>query len=400
MKTTFLIFGITGDLGRRKLLPALHDIVELPEGQSIRIVGVSRRQVDITELITSSTGSDRLVDMTSVVTMNVAELQDYQDLKQSLAVRADDQLIVYLSVPPSAAADIADFLGQVGLNTPNVKIMFEKPFGFDLESAKEFIQRTGRYFSEAQIYRIDHYMAKEVALELVRLRTDPTTPHHAWSNKDIARIEVVASESIGVEGRADFYEQTGALRDVIQGHLFQLLSLVLMDTSGDFHFRELPIRRLEALRQLGVADPQASVRAQYKGYGEEVGNPGSRTETYAAVTLFSQDPRWSDVDIQVIAGKSLSEKKTAMTVFYKDGTRQEFIEGAVRLGAERLKDGYERVILDAMNGEHAIFTTSPEIIRAWEVLASIQQAWAMEQTPLTVYAPGAAWQDVAPNHSK
>ncbi|MBQ69854.1 hypothetical protein CL689_07455, partial [Candidatus Saccharibacteria bacterium] len=230
MKTTFLIFGITGDLSRRKLLPALQDIVKLPEGNSIEIVGVSRRDVDVGELITSSTGGDRLVDKTSIVTMNLAELQDYKDLKANLGLDPNDQLIVYLSVPPSAAADIADFLGQVGLNTPNVKIMFEKPFGFDLESAQDFIQRNGRYFKEAQIYRIDHYMAKEVALELVRLRTDPTTPHHAWSNKDIARIEVVASETIGVEGRADFYEQTGALRDVIQGHLFQLLSLVLMDT--------------------------------------------------------------------------------------------------------------------------------------------------------------------------
>ena len=400
MKTTFLIFGITGDLSRRKLLPALQDIVKLPEGNSIEIVGVSRRDVDVGELITSSTGGDRLVDKTSIVTMNLAELQDYKDLKANLGLDPNDQLIVYLSVPPSAAADIADFLGQVGLNTPNVKIMFEKPFGFDLESAQDFIQRNGRYFKEAQIYRIDHYMAKEVALELVRLRTDPTTPHHAWSNKDIARIEVVASETIGVEGRADFYEQTGALRDVIQGHLFQLLSLVLMDTGNNFHFDELPGRRLEALRKLEVAHPEASVRAQYEGYEDEVGNAGTRTETYAAVTLESRDSRWSGVDIQVVAGKSLSEKRTAITIFYKDGTRQEFIEGAVRVDSERPKDGYERVILEAMKGEHAIFTTSSEIIRAWEVLAPIQQAWSMEQMPLVMYAPGSSWQTVASTYSK
>jgi len=174
----------------------------------------------------------------------------------------------------------------------------------------------------------------------------------------------------------------------------------LMDTGNNFQFGELPVRRLEALRNLEAAHPEDSVRAQYEGYEDEVSNPGTRTETYAAVTLTSRDSRWSGVDIQVVAGKSLSEKRTAITIFYKDGTRQEFIEGAVRVDSERPKDGYERVILEAMKGEHAIFTTSSEIIRAWEVLAPIQQAWSMEQMPLVMYAPGSSWQTVASTYSK
>jgi glucose-6-phosphate 1-dehydrogenase len=395
MTTKLLIFGITGDLSRRKLLPALHDIVRSGECEPLSIIGISRREVDVSQLIADATGDDTLVERTSVVTMDVANPNDYTHLKDQINLQDDEQLVIYLSVPPSAAADIVDFLGQAGLNDKNVKIMFEKPFGFDTASAHDFIDRTKRYYDESQIYRIDHYMAKEVALELLRMRSDAKSHHHSWSNETIERIEVVASETLGVEDRAEFYEQTGALRDVVQGHLLQLLSLVLMDASDEFTLDELPGRRLAALQNLAVIDPEQTVRGQYQGYDEAVGNPGSRTETYARVNLVSTDTRWTSVEISVATGKKLDVKKTAIIIFYKDGTKDEFIEGALSVSNERLKDGYERVLVEAIKGQKYIFTTSPEIIRAWEVVSRVQQAWAMEDRPLRIYPVGSVINTVA-----
>ncbi len=394
MQTKLLIFGITGDLSRRKLLPALNDIVKSGECEPLSIIGVSRRQVEIAELIESSTNDTTLIDRTRIVTMDLAVADDYRRLKEDVDLKGDEQLVIYLSVPPSAAADIVDFLGQAGLNTPNVKIMFEKPFGFDVASAHEFIDRTRRYYTEEQIYRIDHYMAKEVALELLRLRSDAAQHQHAWSSQSVKKIEVIASEILGVEDRAEFYEQTGALRDVIQGHLIQLLSLVLMDTSGEFTIDVLPERRLEALTYLSPAHPDQAVRGQYEGYDKAVGNPGSKTETFACVSLTSNDMRWQGVTITVATGKKLAAKTTAVIVHYRDGTQDEFTEGALHLPEERLKDGYERVLVEAIKGRKYIFTTSPEIIRAWEVLAYVQEAWAMDARPLLKYAPGTQLNDV------
>jgi glucose-6-phosphate 1-dehydrogenase len=389
MQTKLLIFGITGDLSRRKLLPALRDIVKSGECEPLSIIGVSRRDVDIPELVTAATGDDNLVERTRVVTMDLAKADDYTRLKDEVALSDDEQLVIYLSVPPSAATDIVDFLGEAGLNTLNVKIMFEKPFGFDVATAQEFIERTRRYFTEAQIYRIDHYMAKEVALELLKLRTDAANHHHAWSSQTVESIEIIASETLGVEDRADFYEQTGALRDLVQGHLLQLLSLVLMDVSGSFTLEDLPARRLAALEQLSVVDPLQTTRAQYDGYGEAVSNPGSTTETFARLKVTSDDLRWQGVPVTITTGKKLAAKTTAIIVHYKDGTQDEFIEGAIHLPGERLRDGYERVLVEAINGRKYIFTTSPEIIRAWQVLAHVQDAWAMDARPLLTYTPGA-----------
>lgn len=388
MTTKLLIFGITGDLSRRKLLPALRDIVRSGECEPLSIIGVSRRDVDIQELIEQATGDTELVNRTSVVTMDVANPDDYRRLRDEIALQSDEQLVIYLSVPPSAAADIVDFLGEAKLNTANVKIMFEKPFGFDVTSAHDFIDRTKRYYDEKQIYRIDHYMAKEVALELLRMRSDASHRHHSWSSKTVDHIEVFASETLGVEDRAEFYEQTGALRDVVQGHLLQLLSLVLMDASGEFTLEQLPQRRLAALENLNVADPAESTRGQYEGYDVAVGNPGSRTETFARLTLKSADTRWADVAISVATGKMLAAKTTAVIIYYKDGTTDEFIEGALHTSGERLKDGYERVLVEAIKGQKYIFTTSQEIIRAWEIVGRIQEAWAMEDRPLVTYAEG------------
>ena len=390
MKTKLVIFGITGDLSRRKLLPALTDIVESGEFPDLSIIGVSRRDVDVSGLIEQATGKTTLTDLTRVFTMDLAEPSDYVRLKNDLSLQDDEQALIYLSVPPTAAADIVDFLGEAGLNTPHVKLLFEKPFGFDLESARDFISRTGNYFEESQLYRIDHYMAKEVAARVIGLRSNAENHHHHWSNASVVGVDIIASETIGIEDRAVFYEQTGALRDFIQGHLMQLLSLVLMDVSAPFSIEDLADRRHQALERVRVANPAQARRAQYNGYDKEVENPGSQTETFVSVELASEDEKWQGVKLRLITGKALDQKRSAVIVRYNDGTEDVFEEGSVVSTDERLPDAYERVLVEAIRSRKYIFTSSPEVIRSWEILARLQESWSMNQYPLEFYIPGSS----------
>lgn len=383
MKTLLVIFGITGDLSTRKLLPALDHIVDSSD-EGISIVGVSRREVNVAELLNAH---PPLIEHTTIHTMDLANREAYDGLRERLEATDADQVLFYLSVPPGAAADIVDFLGEAGMNTPKYKVLFEKPFGFDLVSAQEFIQRTARYFEEDQLFRIDHYMAKEVAAELLRLRRNAANHHHSWGKNSISSVSVVASEAIGIEGRAQFYEQTGALRDFIQGHLMQLLSLVLIDKPGS---RPLPLERLEVLKQILPADPSKSVRGQYEGYAEEAQNPGSTVETLVSLQLESTDPTWEGVSLRLVTGKALSEKRSYVQIEYVDGTVDVFEEGSLVSSdpTQRTLDAYERVLLEAIAGNKDIFTTSDEVLRAWEIVAPVQYAWSMDDAPLVKYTPG------------
>lgn len=391
MKTKLIIFGLTGDLSRRKLLPALEHIIDSGE-KDISVIGVSRREVDVPELLQSSIGRSDLAEVFSVVTMDLATPEDYNRLKEAVNLQDNEQAVIYLSVPPSAAADIVDFLGRAGLNTPNVKLLFEKPFGFDLESAKDYIERTARYFDEAQIYRIDHYMAKDIAQEIIELRKG-----REWDSGSIGSIDIVASETIGVEDRAVFYEETGALRDFLQGHLLQLLSLVLMNVPTDYDEAKLATYRLGALENIEPADPAETLRAQYEGYQEEVGNPGSKVETFVATKLHSIDPTWEGVTFRLITGKSLDEKRSYIKIHYNDGTNELFEEGKTESADGVKLDAYERVLLEAIKGHKPIFITSPEIIRAWEIVRPLQEAWDMDEAPLSYYTPGSTIEQVREN---
>ncbi|HWT40416.1 MAG TPA: hypothetical protein VN081_04080 [Dongiaceae bacterium] len=390
MKTQLVIFGITGDLAGRKLLPALDSIVATGDYDDLSIVGISRREVDRDELLKNHPD---LKERTSIFTMDLATLADYSRLKTYLEESQADQTLFYLSVPPGAAASIVDFLGEAGLNTPNHKVLFEKPFGFDLASAEDFIERTNRYFTEAQLFRIDHYMGKEIAAELLQLRQNAENHHHYWNNQSVKAITVVATEKIGIEGRAQFYEQTGALRDFVQGHLMQLLSLVLMQNP---HPTGLPEQRLRALQQLKPINPDEATRAQYEGYQEEVKNPGSQTETFVAFMTESNDPAWAGVPIRLVTGKALAEKRSYVAVEYTDGTEDIFDEAhlVARDNRQHL-DAYERVLIEAIAGRKDIFTSSPEVIRSWEILAPLQEAWNLDDAPLMHYPVGTATTPIA-----
>ncbi|MGK2896627.1 MAG: hypothetical protein ACSLEY_03445 [Candidatus Saccharimonadales bacterium] len=384
MKTKLLIFGFTGDLSTRKLLPALRDIAATGKYNNLQIIGVSRRKVDIPSLLRQSVGSEDLVGRTTVFTMNLADAGDYQRLNEYVNVQYEEQLVVYLSVPPQAVMQIVDYMGAAGINTPNVKILFEKPFGVDRTSAEDMIARTAQYYAEDQLYRIDHYAAKEVAHALIRLRANAENHHHHWSRESITSIEVLATESIGIEGRAVFYEQTGALRDFVQGHLMQLLALILMDPKNP----SVPEARLEALRQIKVADPSQTDRAQYEGYDEEVDNPGSLVETFVRVKLESNDSRWQGVPLTLLTGKALDEKRSQIVIHYHDGSKEVFDEARAIEPIISPLDAYERVLIEAIEGRKDIFTQSDEVLESWRILTPLQEAWAMDNVPLLHYGVG------------
>ena len=422
MKTKLLIFGITGDLSQRKLLPALGQIVRTGEFDSLEIIGVSRRGVDKSELLAKQ---PELMERTSIFTMDLAQAADYTRLKEYLNLSDNEQLLAYLAVPPSAAAQIVDFMGEAGLNTPNVKVLFEKPFGVDLLSAREFIARTARYFEEEQLYRIDHYLAKEMAQNIVAFRGGNALFGNIWNNNFIDSIEIIASEKIGIEGRGQFYEQTGALRDVVQGHLMQLLALTLMDIPDDFDWQQLPELRYRALKQLEAADPARAFRAQYEGYEKEAGNPGSQTETFVRLELASAQPRWLDVPIWLTTGKALDKKTTEVRVRLKKlheaqsntlilriqpnegidielftkkpGYEREFEPRHLELTFPEdtsFPDAYEQVLVDAIRSEKSLFTSSLEVIRSWEILAPLQRAWNMSDDELPRYDMGSRESDI------
>lgn len=415
--TLLVIFGITGDLARRKLLPALGHMADEGYLDNLQIIGVSRREVGARDLLAGLPSADQLVERLETFTMNLAEATDYKRLQRLLAehkgrLGSNAQVLFYLSVPPAASLPIVEFLGQAGLNDDTTKLLLEKPFGVDLASAGEAAESIGRYYHEDQLFRIDHYLAKEMVQNIVAFRSRNAIFRHLWSNQFIDRIDIVATETIGIEGRAAFYEQTGALRDVLQNHLMQLMALVLMDVSEDMEVDDIPGRRLRALRAILPIRPdmfaEQAWRGQYVGYAAETANPGSHTETFAAVTLYSGDRRWQGVPIRLITGKALSEKTTEVRVYFKrthvaesnqlimhiqpkegveidvvakkPGYEKEY-ESVVlgfdyRAQAGRPIEAYERVLVDALVSDKSLFTGANEVLEAWRILQPVQERWA------------------------
>jgi glucose-6-phosphate 1-dehydrogenase len=428
--TIIIIIGITGDLAKRKLLPAIDQLAQagvLPE--QLQIVGVTRQtDVSISDLTQEIADPTFVHDRTELFQMNLAEAGEYDRLAERLkAIEAGfgggAQRLFYLSVPPQMSQPIIEFLGASDLSrTGQAKLLLEKPFGVDLASATELVAHIGKHFSPEQVYRIDHYLAKEMAQNIVVFREENMLFRETWNKDFIESIHITASEKIGIEGRAGFYEQTGALRDIVQSHLLQLAALMLMDAPEPKAMREVPMRRLAALRQLSLVAPivQSVRRGQYMGYQQEVGNPGTMTETFVALDLQSDDPRWAGVPVTLATGKAMKEKQTAIRITYRqDGEREanelilslqpnERVE--VRLWAkrpgyerqvekrslqfdyqedERLPEAYERVLLDAIKSDHSLFATSEEVLETWRILDPLQRAWEMSDgDDLAAYEQG------------
>ena len=420
MITKLLIFGLTGDLGTRKLLPALEQIISTGDFNDLSVIGVSRHAVNKEDLFIKCKNKSFLDGKLSIFSMDLGNSDDYAELRKYIALGDNEQLLVYLAVPPTATAKIVDYMGEAGINTPNVKILFEKPFGIDLTSAEKLIEQTAKFYKEEQIYRIDHYLAKEMSQNIVAFRGRNALFSHTWTNEFIESIEIVATETIGIEGRVQFYEQTGALRDLVQGHLMQLLALTLMDIPTDFEWDKLPGLRLEALSQLQPADPVKTLRAQYASYREEVANPNSNVETFVSLNLVSNQAKWAGVPIRLTTGKSLSKNTTEIRVRFKKVAeaqgnclvfRIQPNEGIdIELFVKKpdyshafeshhlnfnypedvkLPDAYEQVIVDALSSQKSLFTCSGEVLRSWQILQPVQDSWNASADGIKIYPNGA-----------
>jgi len=415
--TILVIFGITGDLARRYLLPAIDAIGQaqmLP--QKFKIVGITRQkdsqfyQMD-TEKIEDYQGLDKYLE----------------EIEKSFGIPA--QRVFYLSVPPEASKSIIELLGQSGLSKKGEsKLLLEKPFGTNLENAGDLARHIDKYFSPEQVYRVDHYMAKETAQNIIVFRSGNSLFKKTWNKDFIKSIEIIASEAIDIEGRANFYEQTGALRDYVQSHLLQLAALTLMELPEDLN--DVPKLREKALKNLNIVcditQKECVKRGQYEGYRNEVKNPNSLVETFVSVNLHSNDPNWSGVPITLVTGKALEKRFTEIKIRYKRDKENESNELILRIqpdagiefsiwtkvpGYERkitphylsfklkdhysvLPEAYEQVLYDAINGEHSLFTGSGEILETWRILDAVQETWKNQKDDLVIYKKGSTLYEV------
>ncbi len=436
--TILIIFGISGDLARRYLLPAIGAIANagmMPE--QFHIIGLTRQpDIKIENLLKKTSNAEYLRNHMSLKQIDVTNIDDYKKLGEHLKKISEKfdvpcQYIFYLSVPPQVSKSIIEFLGISGLSViGETKLLLEKPFGVNLENATSLAKHTDKYFLPKQVYRVDHYMAKETAQNIIVFRAGNSLFKKTWNKDFIEKIEIIASEEIGIEGRANFYEQVGALRDYVQSHLLQLLALTLMKLPDDDKLDEVPLLRLEALKHIVLFDMDRNAkRGQYEGYTSEVNNPNSRVETFVSITLESNDERWRGVPITLTTGKALKNKFTEIRILYKKDKDRESNELLLRLqpeegiqfnmwakqpGYERkvnqhklsfkfrehydiLPEAYEQVLFNAMNSDHSLFTTSDEILEAWRILDALQKVWEKSEEGLIIYKKGSTIDEVLSN---
>jgi glucose-6-phosphate 1-dehydrogenase len=374
--TYILLFGITGDLSKRMLLPSLDNLIENKKINDIFIYGVSRRDLDVNVILNESlkekASTSKLINNILGVKLS-DDINEYIEFKKKLNLKDTDQLLIYLSVPPTSAMLYVELLGKIGLNEKNVKLMLEKPFGTNLATANEFLNVVNKYFNERQVYKIDHYLAKANAQAITQFKFN----NKAVFNSPIDKIEIVAYETIDIQGRGVFYEQTGALRDFIQGHLMELLLLTIMENNS-LNEADIIRNRIKAINSLTISNIGDCIRGQYDGYKCEVNNNSSSVETFANISLVSNLKEFSITKINLITGKSMDKKETSINIYFKHGSMMKImvtpfepLPNKITINSKifNLKnditqylDGYKCVFYAAINSNKLPFVTNNEII--------------------------------------
>jgi len=458
--TILVIFGITGDLAKRKLLPALYHLVK--DGllhDKTEIIGITRGGITLDKLLATielcindlggvcdPVSVMKLRKQLRIMNMDVTNPQQYKVLLNDLNKIEDAHgvhmnRLYYLSIPPNVSQPIINSLGKYGLNTScqhgaaSTRLLVEKPFGYDLESAREMLEETAKYFGEDQIFRIDHYLAKETVQNILSFRFNNPIFQAMWESKYIDHIEIIANEKLDIEGRVGFYEPTGALRDLVQNHLIQVLALITLekpeeDSSDSLH--QSKIKLLKSIRSI-APDKVASetIRGQYENYLKEVSNPDSTTETYVALRLYIDNERWRDMPVIIQTGKAMNKKSSCVRIVFKATNEaphhniltfrlqpNEGIELSLRVkrpGLENIiqpvemdfdykrtfnesghPDAYERVLVDAVRGDQTLFAVGPEILESWRIISAVVNEWSKSNSNLEIYAKN----DKGPDFSK
>jgi glucose-6-phosphate 1-dehydrogenase len=459
MSFDLVFFGGTGDLTWRKLMPALfqafrHD--KLPPGGRLLAVARDERSDDeyrafikerFAEVEPSKRPSDeefaRFAEMLHYRRMDLSQPEHYAGLKQWIDGRGADTVVLFLATSPHLFPQICAQLGAVGLNGPNVRVVLEKPLGHDLASAQEINRVVRQSFSESQALRIDHYLGKPAVQNLIALRFGNALFEPLWRRESIANIQITLAEGLGVGTRGDFYDSTGALRDMVQNHALQLLTMIAMEppsTSDADAIRDEKLKVLKSLKPFTAESVARDVvRGQYKagnvdgkavpGYLDEQKVPaGSQCETFVALRTEVQNWRWAGVPFYLRTGKRLAARDAQIVVNFRDvphpiflGTRQanklviklqpedglelhllaakgsgnnelltpvsldlDFDKAfpSARVGA------YERLLLDAIAGRLNLFVRSDEQEQAWRWVEPVLDAWARDPSGPRAYAAG------------
>jgi len=457
-----VIFGASGDLTKRKLLPALYHLEQsglLPK--DFAVVGVARRPLetsfapDMKEGIVSGGGVetsdpklDPFVARVQYHAMNFDDGAGYDALKGTLA-KLDKKFgtkgnrLFYLATAPEYFSDIIKYLGEHCMAKPAdcgdgknwIRVIIEKPFGHDLESAKALNDEVNKVFDEDQIFRIDHYLGKETVQNILVFRFANGIFENVWNRNYIDHVEITAAESIGIEGRGPFYETAGALRDVVQNHVMELLSFVAMEPPVSFEASAVRAEKVKVWKAIQPIHPADTVRGQYgpgivdgkqvPGYRQEDRvHPRSQTETYAALRVEIENWRWAGVPFYIRAGKRLAKRVTEVTIQFKQPPLLLF-KDAEGKGGEGIKpnvlsmriqpdegitlqfgakipgpnmsigpvnmdfsyaeafgkssaNGYERLLLDAMFGDATLFAHRDGVEATWSLITPILQSWAKD----------------------
>lgn len=456
---TLVIFGASGDLTQRKLVPALfslHCAGFLPG--NLEIAGVARSPLTDEEFrrrmlegaqayARLSPGQcarwDEFAPRLHYHRLDYEDGASYQELGAMLEEmdrmrgvgEGHGRRLFYLATPPALYVPIIQHLGASGLSHSEagwVCIVVEKPFGHDLPSARALNVELHRFFAEEQIYRIDHYLGKETVQNLLVFRFANTIFEPLWNRTYIDHVQITVAESIGVGHRAGYYDKAGVLRDMFQNHLIQLLTLTTMEPAAAFDAKCLRDEKAKVLRAVRTVDAHRdSVRGQYRGYREEPGiAPDSRTATYGALRLYIDNWRWRDVPFFLRSGKRLAQKASEILIQFKAvphlmfdmmegrslpanflaiciqpdegfhlhfevkvpgaGMRSKSVNMEYHYAAEGmvLPDAYERLLLDALQGDASLFARADEIERSWELIDPIAAAWEADEIPLYLYEPG------------
>jgi glucose-6-phosphate 1-dehydrogenase len=427
----FVFFGATGDLAYKKIFPALYAMVRR-SGLDIPIIGMARAGWTLDKLKARARESvenggdfdsgcfEKLAAQLRYVGGDYADPATYAKLKQTLGLAT--RPIHYLAIPPSMFASVVQGLAKSGC-ADNARVIVEKPFGRDLATAQSLDRTLHEVFPESAIFRIDHYLGKEAVQNLLYFRFANTFLEPIWNRHYVKDIQITMAEEFGVQGRGAFYEEVGAIRDVVQNHLLQVIALLAMDPPTGHEPEAMQAEKLRLFRAMRPLDPKEVVRGQFKGYRDEAGvAKNSQIETFAALQLHIDTWRWADVPFYIRAGKCLPISATEVTVTLKrpplsvfdpnetmprnyfrlrlspevvisegalvkrngEQMHGEPVELIARHHSESEKSPYERLLGDAVRGDTSLFTQDDCVEAAWRVVDPALTA----ALPVQEYEPG------------
>jgi glucose-6-phosphate 1-dehydrogenase len=463
-----VLFGAQGDLSRRKLIPSLYQLdkagLVAPE---TAIIGVARGELtdegfveqareNLTTFMKEAVDAavwERFARRLRYARLDLSQPGQYSYLREKVEPGQRDT-VAYCAVAPALFGPICSGLAAAGLAAAPARVVLEKPIGTDLASSRAINDAVGAIFPEGQVYRIDHYLGKETVLNLLALRFANSIFTTNWDHNTIDHVQITVAEEVGIEGRWGYFDASGQLRDMVQNHLLQILSLVAIEppTSLDADgIRDEKLKVLKALRPITRENvEEKTVRGQYAagyfqgkpvpGYlEEEGGNPRSATETFAALRVDIDNWRWADVPFYLRTGKRLAGKRSEVVVQFKslphnifkasyqklpanrlvirlqpdEGVEIEVLNKVPGIGkgvhlqrstldlsfsesfeSVRIPDAYERLLLEATQGNQALFIRRDEIEQAWTWIDSIQDAWRTQREPPKLYAAG-SWGPIA-----